>query len=95
MGIHGGQGDLVVRPNIRMAVVTVIFMALTAVAIVSGILIGDAPALVAPIVGIPFAVMVIVGIEVLLRARSAVPRPRPARRGRRVRPGAPRPGLHG
>jgi hypothetical protein len=63
------QGDLVLRPDFRTgAIVLTAFLAAT-VGLVAAILIGDAPTVFAPIAGLVFGVLILLGMAALLRAR--------------------------
>lgn len=62
-------GDLVLRPDLRKGLAMLAFMVVAAVAIVAAILTGDAPTVFAPIVGGLFAVLIILAIASLVRAR--------------------------
>ncbi|QKW32690.1 hypothetical protein HUT06_00450 [Actinomadura sp. NAK00032] len=61
--------ELVVRPDFRTGMIVLVVLAVVAVSIVAAILIGDAPDAFALIVGVPFALLVPLGIGALARAR--------------------------
>ncbi|NYE10430.1 hypothetical protein [Actinomadura citrea] len=67
--MSGVQDDLVLRPDFRAGLIVLAVLAAATVSIVAAILIGDAPAVFALIVGGLFAVLIPLGIGALLSAR--------------------------
>jgi hypothetical protein len=67
--VHNVQGDLVLRPALIPGLAILAATMAATAGIVAAILIGDAPTIFAPIVGAPFAALIILAIAALLRAR--------------------------
>lgn len=69
------EDDLVLRPDLRAGLTMLAVVVVAAVCVVAAILIGDAPAVFAPIVGASFTVPIILAIGALLRARIVLTPP--------------------
>ncbi|MFI0351733.1 hypothetical protein [Actinomadura sp. 9N407] len=63
------QGDLELRPDFRAGMFVLTAFLVATVVIVAAILIGDAPTVFAPIVGLVFGGLILMGMGALLRAR--------------------------
>ncbi|GAA4321722.1 hypothetical protein ACFQY7_43405 [Actinomadura luteofluorescens] len=66
------QDELVIRPDFRAGLIVLVVIAVAAAGIVAAIVIGDAPAVFALIVGGLFAVMIPLAIGALLSARISL-----------------------
>jgi len=67
--MRGVQDGLVLRPDRRKALVTLVVGVVTTVGAVTTILRGDAPTVFAPVMGALFAVLIILAIMALVRGR--------------------------
>ncbi|MFG2091745.1 MULTISPECIES: hypothetical protein [unclassified Spirillospora] len=67
--MHDVQGELVLRPDLRRGLAVLATLAVATASIIAAILIGDAPTVFAPIVGVPFTMLISLTIAALLRAR--------------------------
>jgi hypothetical protein len=70
--MRGVQSGLVLRPDRRKVLATLVVLVVITVGIVTAILVGNAPTVFAPVIGAVFAVLIILAIKALVGGRISL-----------------------